>query len=76
MLIHSYLYYVADDPRISDDKWQQWADELTELQMQKIDIGFYDDTFRDWSGATGMHLPFDDWVVKRATKIRENDFSS
>lgn len=75
MLVHSYIYYVLDTNIITDDKWQQWADELTELQKRKMDIGFYDDVFRDWSGATGMHLPFDDWVVKRAKKYVKGDFS-
>lgn len=76
MLVHSYLYYVCDHTVISDDKWQQWADELVELQKRKQVIGFYDDVFADWTGATGMHLPFDDWVVKRAEKIMKNDFSA
>lgn len=76
MLVHSYLYYVMDHNIVSDDKWQQWANELAELQKEKIDIGFYDDAFRDWNGSTGMHLPFDDWVVKRAKKYAAGDFSS
>ena len=66
MLIHSYLYYVMDENVVDDGKWQEWADELVELQKQKKDIGFYDETFADWSGATGTHLPFDPWVIKRA----------
>jgi hypothetical protein len=66
MLIHSYLYYVLDENVVDDGKWQQWADELVELQKQRKDIGFYDEVFADWSGATGTHLPFDKWVVDRA----------
>lgn len=77
MLVHSYIYYHMDDNIISDDKWQQWADELTELQKQKMNIDFYDDTFKDWSGATGMHLPKDKWIIERAKKLlqykREED---
>ena len=69
MMIHSYLYYELDNNIITDAKWQEWADELVELQKQKKDIGFYDKAFADWSGATGCHLPFDDWVVKRAKKL-------
>ena len=69
MLIHSYLYYVADNPIIDDDTWQRWADELTELQKQKMTIGFYDEAFADWSGATGMHLPTDGWVSAKAEKM-------
>jgi hypothetical protein len=66
MLVHSYLYYVLDENVIDDHKWQEWADELTELQKQKKVIGFYDKEFSDWTGATGTHLPFDPWVIQRA----------
>ncbi len=69
MLVHSYLYYELDDNVVDDHKWQQWADELVELQKQKIDIGFYDDAFRDWTGASGAFLPFDKWVKERAKKL-------
>ena len=69
MMIHSYIYYHMDDNVISDDKWQEWADELTELQKRKHDIGFYDDVFRDWNGSTGMHLPTDPWIKKRAESL-------
>ena len=66
MLIHSYLYYVLDENVVDDGKWQVWADELVELQKHRKDIGFYDEAFADWSGATGTHLPFDKWVIDRA----------
>ena len=69
MLVHSYLYYVLDENVVDDHKWQQWADELTELQKEKKVIGFYDEAFSDWTGATGTHLPFDGWVVQRAKKM-------
>ena len=69
MLVHSYLYYVLDENVVDDHKWQQWADELTELQKEKKVIGFYDEAFSDWTGATGTHLPFDGSVVQRAKKM-------
>lgn len=69
MLIHSYLYYTLDDTVISDEKWQQWADELTELQKRKSEIGFYDKEFSDWNGSTGMHLPSPAWIVNKAKKL-------
>ena len=72
MMVHSYLYYVLDSPVISDDKWQQWADELTALQQQKKQIGFYDEEFVDWDGSTGMHLPKDDWIDYRARWLDKN----
>lgn len=66
MLIHSYMYYVMDESIVDDGKWQQWADELVELQKQEKVIGFYDEVFADWDGSTGMHLPQDPWIKKRA----------
>jgi NAD-dependent DNA ligase len=72
MLIHSYLYYVKDSPRITDEKWQQWADELTDLQNKNPDetkLDFYDEVFAEWNGSTGMHLPFDPWLVNKAKKL-------
>lgn len=71
MLVHSYLYYWLDDPIISDDLWQAWANELAKLQ-EKWDnpkIGFYDDEFTDWRGDTGMHLPRDEWVHNKSLYI-------
>lgn len=58
MILHSYLYYNLDHPVISDQKWQEWAIDLVDLQNKydKI-IGFYDDEFIDWTGDTGCHLP-------------------
>lgn len=69
MLVHSYIYYHLDSNVVSDDKWQQWADELTELQKRKKNIGFYDEAFSDWTGASGAFLPFDPWVKERAKKL-------
>lgn len=69
MLVHSYLYYEMDENIIDDHKWQVWADELVELQKQKATIGFYDEAFADWTGASGAFLPFDPWVKERAKKL-------
>ena len=72
MLVHSYLYYKKDAPVITDDKWQQWADELTDLQTnypEAAKLDFYDDVFADWNGSTGMHLPFDPWLEKKVKEL-------
>lgn len=74
MMVHSYLYYELDSSVISDAKWQEWADELTELQEQEKVIGFYDEEFADWNGSTGMHLPKDDWVDRRAKWLLKQDY--
>lgn len=70
MLIHSYAYYVLDQPMVDDATWQCWADELELLQMlHPADVGFYDQAFADWDGTTGMHLPQDAWVASKARQV-------
>jgi len=70
LLIHSYLYYQMDDPLISDEQWQVWAEELKILQKDgNITIGWYDKEFADWDGTTGVHLPGDKWVVRKALNL-------
>jgi hypothetical protein len=75
MLIHSYLYYWLDNPIISDDQWQEWAEELTtmqevlKLETGSTDIDFYDAEFVDWDGTTGMHLPKDAWIIGKAMQL-------
>jgi hypothetical protein len=72
MLVHSYMYYVLDENVVDDGKWQEWADELTELQKQRKDIGFYDEVFADWDGSTGCHLPQDPWIIHRCEWLIKN----
>lgn len=69
MLVHSYLYYILDDPIVDDGTWQKWADELVELQKEKKIINFYDKEFSDWTGDTGAHLPSDKWVTSKANRL-------
>jgi NAD-dependent DNA ligase len=70
MLVHSCIYYELNDNIVSDHLWQKWADELQELQEkypEHKNIGFYDNYFQDWTGATGNHLPHrDPWVMRKA----------
>jgi len=79
MLIHSCIYYELDDNIISDHKWQQWADELEVLQRENPDcckLDFYDWNFREWTGATGNHLPHrDPWVYAKAKWLLNYDRS-
>lgn len=59
VIIHSIIYYRYDDNIISDDVWQTWADQLAKAQNlypKWVNIGFYDDDFKDWTGATGHDL--------------------
>jgi len=50
--------------------WQKLANELVDLQKDYTDdIEWYDDEFRGWSGDTGMHLPFDSWVINKSMYV-------
>lgn len=73
MLVHSYIYYVLDDNIVSDDTWQKWANELTDLQntypkLSKID--FYDREFATWNGDSGAFLPLNDnYVIHKSMQV-------
>ncbi|CAB4133206.1 NAD-dependent DNA ligase, adenylation [uncultured Caudovirales phage] len=72
MLVHSYLYYHTDDPIITDECWQFWANNLEQLQTENpkcCKIGFYDKEFKDWDGTTGMHLPSNIIIKQKAEQV-------
>ena len=75
MLIHSCIYYELNDNIVSDHQWQDWADELERLQSahpEECKIGFFDQEFRNWTGATGNHLNHrHPWVLRKAQSILE-----
>lgn len=77
MLVHSYLYYHANDSVVDDHQWQAWANELRDLQdacAECREVGFYDDHFQDWDGSTGYHLPVDEGIQRAARRLLENPF--
>jgi hypothetical protein len=70
LMVNSYLYYALDNAIMLDGLWQNIANELVLLQdIYGVEHDFYDDDFRDWDGATGMHLPAPDWVVNKALEL-------
>ena len=70
MLIHSYIYYQLNSNLITDHQFDERAAELVGLQAQLfMPIGWYDDAFADWTGATGCHLHYDHWVVDKANYL-------
>ena len=60
---------------VDDHTWQEWADELAELQKnypEECNMNFYDEYFKDWDGSSGYHLPLrDPWVYGKAKYILE-----
>lgn len=74
LLVHSYIYYRLDINIIEDRQWDIWAAELVELQKQYPEIAekvIYNEPFIDWDASTGFHLPFDEWVMKKAKQLTE-----
>lgn len=64
MLVHSCIYYELDNNVVTDHQWQDWANELAELQSKHGWLfGFYDEAFQDWNGSTGHRLPMRDFYV-------------
>lgn len=70
MLVHSYIYYSLGDSIVDDHTWQAWANELRDLQaVHGWRIGWYDNEFQDWDGATGCHLPQDGRTINMARRL-------
>ena len=73
ILVHSCIYYKYNENIISDAKWNEWANELVELQKkypaQSMKADMYD-VFKDFDGSTGFDLPIDDLqTISRAEEL-------
>lgn len=53
MIVHLYLYYRRFSSILTDDEWQNKANELAGLDMAGSP---YEKEFKDWNGTTGYHL--------------------
>ena len=82
LLVHSCIYYHFNQTVIQDLKWDQWAQELRNLQSsypeisKKVTLYEY---FADWDASTGAFLPITlPWVIKIASQILQkgNSFQS
>ena len=69
VILHSVLYYQFDTNRISDAKWNQWANELVQLQEDYPELTtqscFYV-TMMGFDASTGFHLADNEWGVHKA----------
>ncbi len=79
ILVHSFLYYQLDRPLVSDDKWQQWAEELVALQNKHPDIAkqvVYHHCFSDFDGSTGFDLPFNEpLIVEKGMRLLRREIT-
>ncbi|NDG33082.1 hypothetical protein EB118_23825 [bacterium] len=73
MLINSCIYYEMNDNMISDDLWQELANELADLQdkhPEQCKIDWFDQYFEGWDGTSGYDLPLrHPWVYSKAAQI-------
>lgn len=73
VLVHSLLYYDLDINLVSDHQWQDWAQELVQLQKDNPEIAeqvIFAEAFRDFDGSTGMGMPYtDEQIVKIAYRL-------
>jgi hypothetical protein len=70
MMITCYLYYFKDRQIITDDDWQERANELAKLIYDTgYESGLWDDQFEGWTGDTGFHLKYDDWTIDKALQL-------
>ena len=63
ILVHSIIYYRLGDSIISDFKWQEWANELHDLQEKHPEIAkncIFAKEFEGFDASTGFHLPLGD----------------
>lgn len=73
MLVHSRLYYELNTNLISDTQFDNFANELAQLQQEYPEIACrvcYSQAFEDWDGSTGAFLPLnDDWVIHKTNHL-------
>lgn len=64
LTVNAALYYDLNTNAVSDSQWDKMALELVALQETYPEIlplmNFYDSSFNDFRGETGMHLPYRD----------------
>lgn len=73
ILIHSCIYYHFNSNLISDKKFDSWARELAQLQLDYPEIAkqvMYAEEFEGFDGTTGFDLPLEnEWVINKAKQI-------
>ncbi len=61
--VHSIIYYHYHTTIVNDAVFDQWSEELVQLNKdypELIKQGYLFQLFEDWTGTTGMHLPLHD----------------
>ena len=73
ILVHSLIYYELDMNLVSDAKWAEWGQELSQLQNTHPDTAsrvIFAEAFKGFDGSTGFNLPYkDEQVVNIAYRL-------
>lgn len=75
---HNYLYYVLDNPTISDDEWQILYDELKELEDKHPHLRLSDSPTQKVGGAILPHFEkvTHEYPMKSLDKIKHAEMST
>lgn len=80
ILVHSLMYYDLDINLISDHQWQDWAQELVQLQNAHPDIAsrvIFAEAFKSFDASTGFNLPYRDaQIVNIAYRLLQRERSA
>ena len=73
ILLHSYLYYHLDSPRITDQLFDKWSLELVALRKDnptEYSQSVFLKEFEGFDGSTGMDLPYvNDFNIRIGSRI-------
>lgn len=65
VLIHSILYYMMDEPVLTDIEFDRRAKLLAQLQKDHPEasarVAYHYEGFKDFTGETGFHLQLSDY---------------
>ena len=79
LMVHSSIYYVYASNIITDFTWQDWADQLVQLQKdypaESKAVRYYE-LFADFNGSTGFHISEIPWALAVAKSLLLNEFGS
>ena len=73
LLVHSCLYYRMNESIVPDHVFDAWSVQLVRLKEEAADLfkeSIYAQSFEDFDGSSGYHLPY--WkpeIVRAAEKL-------
>lgn len=72
LYVHCAIYYRYNNSIIDDTAFDRWAYQLRDLQAEyplESEAALFAEEFTGWDGTTGMHLPYNEWVLRTAANL-------